>query len=320
MGKDSKTPITGETSKDTPKKYDFTENKPIDPMALIERLVAAMEKSAGNKFRTNEPSTYDGTRDALVIDGWIRAVERYGDIQNWDDTQIGNYAVTLFKGRADAWYRTIEPAEDETPLGWLAIKRSLIQFFRPENSVLVARDKIAVLRQDSDLTHYINTFMDLKLAIPDMHDGEATDRFVRGLRDGRMRSHIRQYQVNSLTEAIHTALAFDAGEERRYTTMPRRTQQYVDDPMDIDAIDDVYAVNSRRRYGNNRFNNSGNFRSNNANMRNNNGNIRFNNNNSGITCYYCNKKGHVKALCPVRRMDIKALDENRQKQHKKDFH
>lgn len=312
MGKESKTPTT-ETSKDTTKKGEPTESKPVDPMALIERLVAAMEKSAGNKFRTNEPPSYDGTRDALVIDGWIRAVERYGDIQTWDDTQIGNYAVTLFKGRADAWYRTIEPASDEKPLGWLAIKRSLIEFFRPENSVLVARDKIAVLRQDSDLTTYINTFMDLKLAIPDMNDGEATDRFVRGLKDGRMRSYIRQYQVNSLTEAIHTALAFDAGEERRYTTIPRRTQQYIDDPMDIDAIDDIYAMNNRRRFGNNnRFSNNGNSRFSSNNM-------RLSNNNS-ITCYYCNKRGHVKALCPVRRMDIKALDENRQKQHKKDFH
>ena len=255
-------------------------SKSVDPWALVERMVEAMEISAGNRFYLNQPPTFDGTRDAFAVDSWIRSVERYAAAQGWDDSKTGKYAINLFKGRADAWYRSIEPPADKDPHGWLELKRLLIAYFRPEDSVLIARDRIANLKQTGDLPSFINTFMDLKLAIPDMHDSEAKDKFIRALSDPLMRSHLRRTRPENLQEAIHDALSFDAGDENR-TFVPRRTQQYVNDPMDIDLLDEVYAMNDRRRHrgmanriaGNGSRYNNGNTRYNNDRSMNNNSNI-----------------------------------------------
>jgi len=296
----------------------------IDPMVLMERFVKAMELTAGNRFKTNEPSTYDGTFEATVIDSWIDAVERYTSIQGWDDAQIGLYAITLLRGRANAWFRSTKKPDEPNP-GWLELKRTLITFFRPDDTTLIARDKLACLRQNSDLRTYIDQFIDIKLAIPTMPDDDAADRFTRGLKDPKLRIHLRQNGIHSLNEAIHSAIAFTSGEERYSYTPVRRTQQYMDDPMDIDMLDDINSMNNYNKKrpfnnsNNNQYNNrSNNFNRNNNRFSNNNSNNNYNNNN--ITCYYCNKKGHIKSLCPTRRADIKALDEKRQRQFRKDFH
>lgn len=292
---------------------------PLDPMVLMERFVKAMELTAGNRFKTNEPSTYDGTMDANVIDSWIDAVERYATVQGWSDDQTGLYAVTLLRGRANNWFRSTRKEKDALP-GWLTLKRTLIAFFRPDDTTLIARDRLACLRQHSDLRTYIDQFIDIKLALPTMTDDDAADRFTRGLKDPKLRVHLRQIGTHTLNDAIHSAIAFTAGEERYNYTPTRRTQQYVDDPMDIDLLDDIHAMNNyskKRQLNNTQYNN----RSNSYNRNNNRFNYNNNNyNNSNITCYYCNKKGHIKSLCPTRRADIKALDEKRQRQYRKDFH
>lgn len=88
-----------------------------------------------------------------------------------NDEELGIYALGLLKDKADTWYRTVEkPNEGEASLGWLELKRSLVEFFCPENFELIARDMIAKLTQTGDVNSYINNFMDLKLAIKNMTD------------------------------------------------------------------------------------------------------------------------------------------------------
>ncbi len=308
----------------------------VEAPTTLEVLAKLLDKQSDYRIRMSEPLPYDGTRDALMIDGWVRSVERFSDFHEWDDTKTCRFAITLLRGRADAWCRTLE-AGDEFPTSWLELKRLLIAFFRPDNSTRIARDKLVSLKQTTDLVGYINQFMDIKLALPNMNEEEATDRFVRGLSNRRMRAFIRQNCEESLQEVIRTALSFDSADrDSYYEPQPsRRQQKYIDDPMDIDALDDynddVYAMgnyrnrrtfdrrynnynnyNNDRRYNNNHYNNN-NFNRN-SNTRN------TNNNQSNVTCFYCDKRGHIKALCPVRRADIKALDNNKQRQSRnKDF-
>ena len=49
--------------------------------------------------RTTEPPTYDGVRDAMVIDSWIRSVNRYAKFHEWVDERKLSYAITLLRGR-----------------------------------------------------------------------------------------------------------------------------------------------------------------------------------------------------------------------------
>jgi len=274
----------------------------------------------------SEPIPYHGNRDALQLDGWIRSVERFAAFHKWDDVKTFYFALTLLRDRADAWYRTVEIG-DKAPSNWLELKRLIIEYFRPDNSVRIARDKLCSIRQTGDLVAYINEFMDLKLSLPGMNEEEAVDRFIRGLSLKRMRAYIRQNNTDSLQVVIRFALSFDSADKEYFEYMPppRRAapqQRYLDDPMDIDALDEVNAMNNyqnRRMYNNNQRNNS--FRP--SNYNNNRSNNRYNNSNSSnnhsITCHYCGKKGHVKNMCITRREDIRTLDNNRQRTFKKDF-
>ena len=287
---------------------------------LIKRFTTALGDN--KQIRVKEPNTYDGTRDALLIDGWIRSVERYVNFQGWNAERSYLFGTTLLRDRADAWFRTIE-LTDEAPTTWLELKRLITEFFRPDNSVRIARDRLAILKQTSDLVTYINNFMDIKLAIPGMTDDEGCDKFVRGLVNKQMRSHIRQYEANTLKEAIHAALAFDSAQHEEdsstsSTFRARPKQQVVDDPMELDAIDNRNYQRSSSRPNNN-YSRSQNYSSGYSREK----NYRTNNysrNNSGgsaASCYYCHKTGHLKRNCRTRLSDIKRLDDQH---YKKDFH
>ena len=168
-----------------------------------------LEKQGDYRIRMSEPVPYNGARDALVVDGWVRSVERFAAFHEWDDAKTCRFAVTLFRDRADAWYRTME-ATDKLDTSWLELKRDLIAFFRPDNSIKIARDKLCNLKQTSDIVSYINEFMDLKLALPGMNEEEATDKFIRGLSLSRMMwipFKKRSDQHYRLTQLIGTTTA-----------------------------------------------------------------------------------------------------------------
>ena len=76
-----------------------------------------LEKQSDYRIRMSEPLPYNGTRDALVVDGWIRSVERFAAFHDWDDVKTFRFAVTLLRDRADAWYRTLE-ASDKLTASW----------------------------------------------------------------------------------------------------------------------------------------------------------------------------------------------------------
>ena len=281
-----------------------------DNMAeLIKQFTTVLAEN--KQVRIKEPNTYDGTRDALLIDGWIRSVERYTEFYGWSTEKSCLFATTLLRDRADAWYRTLEVAND-TPTSWLEFKRLLIDFFRPDNSVRIARDKLAALKQTSNLVDYINAFMDIKLAIPGMTDEEACDKFVRGLAMKSMRAHIRQYEADTLKDAVRAALSFDsAQQEEDFVRTPNLVKaKTVDDPMDLDALD-----SRRGRYPNGGYNRGG-F----GGSRGTSGPRRFNSGNNNGECYFCGKEGHLKRNCRQRLNEIRKLDEQHAKKRgRQDF-
>jgi hypothetical protein len=285
-----------------------------DMAELIKQLTSALTEN--KQARIKEPNTYDGTRDALLIDGWIRSVERYAAFYQWDSGRTCLLGTTLLRGRADAWFRTIENTDD-APTTWLEFKRLLIEFFRPDNSVRIARDRLAVLKQTGDLVDYINNFMDIKLAIPKMTDEEACDKFIRGLNNEDMRAHIRQYEAETLKAAIQSALSFDSARQQfNFYGQPTQggvsgVRGRVDDPMELDALDQRRGYSTGKRFagGSNGSINGPKYYSNNN---------RQQSGNSGGKCYYCQKSGHMKRNCKLRLADIRRLDEQHA-QRRQDF-
>lgn len=265
-----------------------------DISMLIREFTRALQNNGGS-YKTAEPSTYNGARDALIIDSWIRSIERFSEFNQWENVRTKNYALTLLRGRAEAWYRSLEVANDE-PNDWATFKKELIDFFRPENSRRLARDKLQNYVQTGSLVDYINGFMDIIVGIPGISDDESCDRFMRGLQDPRTRCHIRQINATTLKAAVHAAISFDSAQfeyvdanqynGNRYSqrlnnfgNMHKPVQPEINDPMELDALD---------------------FRSRNQNRQGNNG-----------ACFYCGNKGHRRANCRIRIQDIKRLDNER---------
>ncbi|OBZ81557.1 Transposon Tf2-9 polyprotein, partial [Choanephora cucurbitarum] len=277
-----------------------------DNMAeLIRQFTSIL--SENKQVRIKEPNTYDGTRDALLIDGWIRSIERYTEFHGWSTEKSCLFATTLLRDRADAWYRTLEVSND-TPTSWLEFKRLLIDFFRPDNSVRIARDKLAALRQTGNLVDYVNAFMDIKLAIPGMTDEEACDKFVRGLALKSMRAHIRQYEADTLKDAVRAALSYDSAQREEDFVRPVNgvRSKVVDDPMELDALD------SRRGNFSN-YHRGGGFSRTGGSARGDFGSRRFGGNSGGSNnlCYYCDKPGHMKRnLNVVEDQEVQLHDDN----------
>ena len=144
--------------------------------ALIKALTEAARPPAAFP-RTTEPPTYDGVRDAMVIDSWIRSVNRYAKFHEWVDERKLSYAITLLRGRAEAWYRSLEIGE-EIPENWETFEEGLAGFFKPENCERIARDKLASYRQTSSVTNYVNGFMDVISSVPSANQAERCDRFI----------------------------------------------------------------------------------------------------------------------------------------------
>lgn len=136
-----------------------------------------------------------------------------------------------------------------------------------------------------------------------------------------MRSHIRQYEANTLKEAIHAALAFDSAQQEgnySFGSRPAPAREIIrDDPMDLDYAEGRNNNNNGRFNSGQRYNNG--YRDNRNNGRNSFGNSGTSSGTSGgrnTSCYYCHKPGHMKRNCRARIADIRKLDE---KHSKKDF-
>jgi hypothetical protein len=287
----------------------------IELKELMKLLSEALTGSKRKEIRIKEPDIYDGARDASIIDSWTKSIERYAEFHGLDDNQAGLLAITLLRGRADAWYRSVESSEENVPVSWLFLKRELIGFFRPDNSVRIARDKLATLVQTGSLAEYINDFLNIKLEIPNMTEEEAVDKFTRSLRSHNLRTYIRQNDPTLLKNAIHIALSFDSARQDTFSgvlnTINRQREVIADDPMDLDTIESSdRRSNAGFRGG---FRSTGGFDgpggSGGSRGGRNYGDFRGGGggSKSKIICHFCGKAGHILRLCKNRQAAIKKL-------------
>ena len=84
----------------------------IDPKefaALLAQAMVTVQALAGtprlHPDKRPAPSSYDGRRDANVLDGWLIAFECYGSLTSQPEDKMVIYACTLLTGQADQWVR-----------------------------------------------------------------------------------------------------------------------------------------------------------------------------------------------------------------------
>lgn len=223
-------------------------------------------RNSNSNIRLKLPDTYNGARDANIIDSWIHAVERHRDFHNWNSQKTFQFAITLLSGDADMWFRAIEGGEkDEIPNDWLSFKRLLNQAFRPPNTKTLARERLRLCVQTSTIQQYVNDFQNIRLSLPSVTDEEACDKFISGLADDQLVAQLHDIDEEELTlsMAFTHSLGYEAARRPRIiapqpvnrvgttsvtanqlpsaTYYPSVQQQHhsgpvIDDPMDLDAI------------------------------------------------------------------------------------
>lgn len=247
--------------------------------------------------KVREPEVFHGERNALLVESWISSMELYFQLIKADHGQDQLlYALSLLRGDAQLWYSQLKVYETEKlPQDWSDFKLLLRKEFIPINAVVQARDKLASLVQNGPVSAYINEFRRLKLQIADLSQGDALDRFVRGLVKP-IRVAVRSRFPATLSEAESLALAIEAAaQDAEGYAVPVQQQVQPNkanyDPMELDSLREVLNALAEQVRG-------GGFRGN----RRRNGGFRNSGNSpngNGVQCYGCGGTGHIKRECPT---------------------
>ncbi|KAG1440621.1 hypothetical protein G6F55_013446 [Rhizopus delemar] len=190
-------------------------NNNINMQDLAQLIASAVATAINNKpekeqnnVRIPMPSTYNGERNAAVINLWIQEVERYLNFYDVPKTRWISYGVTLLRDRAQKWWNQLSQKNEESTT-WEKFKVDLEYSFKPSYSEHAARDRLASIKQNRSVAEYVDEFQDVLLDLPRVSDDEALDRFVRGLKDDA-RIHVLTKEPRSLEEATRFAIATSA--------------------------------------------------------------------------------------------------------------
>ena len=177
-------------------------------------IARALARNTNNQQEDKDfytkPLKYNGDRDRFKIDNWISSVEDYQSFRGWDDEKTFRFAKTLLVDMAAIWLRNINDLSDHKISTWVSLKSSIVQQFRPTNTIIQLREQLHSLTQKTTISEYIKEFLTIRLGIPRMSDDEAVDKFTRGLKNKDVRAQIRGLYRNecppSLNEAIQTVI------------------------------------------------------------------------------------------------------------------
>ena len=147
---------------------------------------------------------------------------------------------------------------ESVPESWLELKTEIRAFFKPDNSISVARDKIRNLRQTNSIAQYVQDFMTIKLSIPRMSDEEAVDKFIAGLKSPAARIYIKDntnIEHPVLSEVIRAAHIYEGNRSDGTASSHRSSNSLhdnqVDDPMDLSMAEQRELYNMMKSSWNN---------------------------------------------------------------------
>jgi Retrotransposon gag protein len=159
-----------------------------------------------------KPETFQGTSKGPDVVQWIFEMEQYLTLTHTSAAMTVNLAAAYLRGPAGVWWRTRQSTLAR-PLTWPEFTTELRNQFLPVSHSLIARDKLANLKQTGSVQDYIYRFQSLCAQITDMHVAEKRDKFVRGLKYAIMKE-VTLRPVDSFEEMVALAGKTDALEFR----------------------------------------------------------------------------------------------------------
>ncbi|EIE77983.1 hypothetical protein G6F46_012499 [Rhizopus delemar] len=274
---------------------------------VVKKLLSALSDGAfaSHRIKVREPDLFYGERSSLAVTTWLDCLKTYFELTKLNNSEKMLYTVTLLRGDAQLWWSRTKTSP-MSPKHWDAFCIAFAREFKPLNSELAARDKLAALYQHGSVSRYITESRSIQLQLDDLSKGDAQDKFVRGLKKN-IRVVVRARFPSSLETAESMALAIEsaAGEmmmpynqEQMATgnrnvmqsTIPVHSDSYQDDPMDLDTI--RQALNAMAYSRSNRRTRSS-----------------YQQGRQQVRCFGCQGYGHIKSECPTWRKN--GLDNRR---------
>jgi hypothetical protein len=123
------------------------------------------------------------------------------------------FAAGLLDGSPKSWWRYLCESYGSDRLHelyvWDTFRALLMSRFKAVNASRHARDQLAELKQTSNVRTYAHKMQDLAMQIPNMHDEELMDKFIRGLKP-RTRQEVVMREPYSFEQAVQLADRYDS--------------------------------------------------------------------------------------------------------------
>lgn len=257
-----------------------------------------------------KPRTYSGNlgSDPSV---WLFQYQQYVEVLGVPQSSWVRLAATYLDGKAATWWRgLVKQQVDENPnnITWDYFKESLIAVFKPVNSSKIARDRLAVLKQDKSVSLYNSRFTELVLEIDDIAESEKLDRYIRGLkRDIKM--EVEKAEPNTLAEAMRIAQRYDSiSYYSRQSTYNPNYQLSRGSNSSGPAPMDVSAISNKGSHNNNKYGKSSNSNNKSATPLQQLSREEFTYCQRNKLCLRCKEPGHLARNCtkPVKRLNLHA--------------
>jgi Retrotransposon gag protein len=116
----------------------------------------------------------------MPVDSWVFHLERYFEACRppvTDDVERIKFAISLLRGSAVDWWRQYlhnlahNPGETIVINTWAIFSTSLVAQFIPIDARLMARNKIASMRQTQGVAQFASSMRRTALRIPGITDG-----------------------------------------------------------------------------------------------------------------------------------------------------
>ena len=196
-----------------------------------------------NSLKPQKPDCFNGDRTEDV-EGFLSTLKRFLRLSGVPDALWVDYTASFLRKQADKWYRIqLQTRGVNSPFArqFGVFEREFVHQFKPVNSLTMARDRLAKLKQMGSVTAYTHKFLELKLEAVDMDEAESKDRYIRGLKPHVFRKVRMENPVGrTLNDVIMIAQQYDeAVYNSRLAIGGTQRASFGKDDMELDAIDEV---------------------------------------------------------------------------------
>jgi len=147
----------------------------LDPDLMAKIVIEVTKKLKGSSSRKDEqenkffdrvakrnPKTYDGKEDPVLLEEWVRHMEKIFNVMEVPDNRHVNIGAFYLIGQADIWWGMVKPTFQNSEATWSKFSEALRAKFYPMHLQKQKQKEFLTLRQGNlSVMEYANRFAKL---------------------------------------------------------------------------------------------------------------------------------------------------------------